>query len=148
MDSQDITSITSHAERSRTRQHPIEGRVRHIRGKCMWRALVASRAGALVYHFTLKYNNSTDLHPFPEKAHLHSQKILDWSALLYSRVKHFRLSVRNFYRLSVQISFGFPSICSEYFRHEIRRLFGARDSNPTESRRRVREDIETPSGKQ
>ena len=74
----------------------------------MWRALAASRACTLVCCFTLKYNNYSDLHPFPEKAFFLIQKILGWRVLLLFGVKHFCLSVRNFFRFFVRL-FGVSS---------------------------------------
>ena len=77
----------------------------------MWRALAASRDCALVCCFTLKYNNYSDLHPFPEKAFFSHAKNLGLKSVVAFRSKTF-LSFRSKF-LSV-------------FRSTVRSIFGTR----------------------
>ena len=106
----------------------------------MWRALAASRACTLVCCFTLKYNNYSDLHPFPENY------ICSYRNLGLKSVAAFRSKI-------------FSSFCSKFlsvFRSTVRSIFGTRFgghsgheiSIPNGSRMRAREDIEEPCGQQ
>lgn len=78
----------------------------------MWRALAASRACTLVCCFTLKYNNYSDLHPFPENY------ICSYRNLGLKSVVAFRSKI-------------FSSFCSKFFQFFVR-LFGVSSAQDLE----------------